>query len=1041
MRFHIDRLIVFSFLALLPLVSRAQNSYSGFYGENGAGGIYTSVNGGQESAPAPAMVSVSRTNIAVFAVASITPSATNWLSVGGVQTTFVNPKLYYYFDPSSSGYTPNTGLSNLVKATFPHPFAWFSTNAAGIWFLRATNTMVSGAVTNVYRLEATKTREQPPTLVDPKEGNLNYIVYQHSDPQPYIGSANGDALQFQWQRSSAPTGPWTNIQSSLNPTATNDYLTLIDCTAGDAGYFHKIISNSGGSVTSTWAVLTVNTTVPALSFTSAGDGITNRAGWPELTGNGSGYGPFVTIGPATKNWGYWRKNGVPTPPFGLNNNVRTYSPFLYQTNAAPLNNSGSLFSAFSANYLLPADSGNWDFVVFDALGRSLTSSVVRIVITNAPGALPAIALEPKDQTNTLGGTAIFRAGASGIPPITYQWFKENGTPLVESTNALHVTSTNLWLTYLKPGDDTGYYMVATDLNSASVTSRVAGLTLAQKPVFTLNPVDTSTTEGGSATFNVTVSCNVPFTLNWLANGSIYDSTATNSTYTLTNVSSFRNKSRISVQAQTVWGVAYSTEALLSVSSTGLVATYRGQPWVKILDTDMRVPGYTNLFTKNNELISPYRGAWDNTSRPAFTLRNRTIHLSVPAGVQTFTNQLLSSIVQRAIVRWRSNVLETLVFTNTTAPDGFKFVSLGETTDEEDGAIDFTGFTTNSPQAIYELRNGVVTAAVRELVDLWPTGPGFIDGIYALVRRGSTLIFSANSTDLKPGGTVDPTAMFAWKGPGQLTTVVDETTDLPGRLSNFSGVLFTTGSSHESVAFDGTNIAFIGTAASGNTVRKGCYVTDLAGNLTKVADDGDIAAGFANTYTNFAMCDLRDGIVRFTASSRAYQTPLGGSVSSAGYGSVFFGGTGPAGYLLNGNSVTRQTGPVADYVLSTPPSWVIDGRRVSMIKQMRSDGPDIVVDVQFEDGSAGIYANFAPAVPPTPGTPVTLGPVTLVGGNLSFTFPTQAGAIYRIERAYNLPTSFWSYVDTVSGDGTDHQITTDFRPRDFAASFFRVVVLP
>lgn len=85
-------------------------------------------------------------------------------------------------------------LSNLYATSFPHPFVWFSTNAAGAWFLRATNRMIVCNVTNVHRLEVWKTREQPPSLVNPNEPSLNYIVYERSDPQPYIGSANGDAL-------------------------------------------------------------------------------------------------------------------------------------------------------------------------------------------------------------------------------------------------------------------------------------------------------------------------------------------------------------------------------------------------------------------------------------------------------------------------------------------------------------------------------------------------------------------------------------------------------------------------------------------------------------------------------------------------------------------------------------------------------------------------------------------------------------------------------------------------------------------------------
>jgi hypothetical protein len=96
-----------------------------------------------------------------------------------------------------------------------------------------------------------------------------------------------------------------------------------------------------------------------------------------------------------------------------------------------------------------------------------------------------------------------------------------------------------------------------------------------------------------------------------------------------------------------------------------------------------------------------------------------------------------------------------------------------------------------------------------------------------------------------------------------------------------------------------------------------------------------------------------------------------------------------------------------------------------------------VDVQFEDGGSGIYAAFAPAVLPTPGTPVTISAVTVGGGNATFTFPTTIGRLYRIERAFSLP--FWTYLDTVTGDGTIQQVTTAFLSS--SANYFRVIELP
>lgn len=53
-------ILIFTCLLSFPVI--AQNYYPGVYGEGGAGGIYTSVNGGPETGPEPAMISVARTN-------------------------------------------------------------------------------------------------------------------------------------------------------------------------------------------------------------------------------------------------------------------------------------------------------------------------------------------------------------------------------------------------------------------------------------------------------------------------------------------------------------------------------------------------------------------------------------------------------------------------------------------------------------------------------------------------------------------------------------------------------------------------------------------------------------------------------------------------------------------------------------------------------------------------------------------------------------------------------------------------------------------
>lgn len=103
-----------------------------------------------------------------------------------------------------------------------------------------------------------------------------------------------------------------------------------------------------------------------------------------------------------------------------------------------------------------------------------------------------------------------------------------------------------------------------------------------------------------------------------------------------------------------------------------------------------MPGFSSFFSVTNENL---RGRWNTVLRPRLTLKNRTLHLTTPAGVYYYSNALGSGYaVQSALVRWRSNHLDLLVYTNTPVPgtsDRFQF--LFYPTDEEAGVMNFVGY--------------------------------------------------------------------------------------------------------------------------------------------------------------------------------------------------------------------------------------------------------------------------------------------------------------------------------------------------------------
>lgn len=71
-------------------------------------------------------------------------------------------------------------------------------------------------------------------------------------------------------------------------------------------------------------------------------------------------------------------------------------------------------------------------------------------------------------------------------------------------------------------------------------------------------------EGQNATFSALGTCNVPFRYQWLFNGSIFNTTATNETYTLTNLLFTQNKALVSVQLVSQDHTVLSTQVPVTV---------------------------------------------------------------------------------------------------------------------------------------------------------------------------------------------------------------------------------------------------------------------------------------------------------------------------------------------------------------------------------------------------------------------------------------------------------------------------------------------
>jgi len=100
-------------------------------------------------------------------------------------------------------------------------------------------------------------------------------------------------------------------------------------------------------------------------------------------------------------------------------------------------------------------------------------------------ALPAITVQPTNQTVFQGSNAIFSVTATGTAPLRYQW-KFNGTNLVGATN------TSLPLTNVQTTNVGNYLVIITNV-AGSVTSSNAILTVLMPPTVSItNPVNNTT---------------------------------------------------------------------------------------------------------------------------------------------------------------------------------------------------------------------------------------------------------------------------------------------------------------------------------------------------------------------------------------------------------------------------------------------------------------------------------------------------------------------------------------------------------------------
>jgi hypothetical protein len=252
--------------------------------------------------------------------------------------------------------------------------------------------------------------------------------------------ATGTApLTYQWQTNNVNVG-----NGGIVSGATTSTLTLTGVTPSWALNYRVIVSNAGGSVTSSpAATLTVN--VPPSITTQPSSQTVNQGANASFSVVASGTGPLT---------------------------------YQWQTNNVNVSNGGIVSGATTSTLTLTGVTPSWALnyrVIVSNAGGSVTSSPAATLTVIVP---PAITTQPTSQSAYPGLNASFSVVATGTAPLMYQWQAGSGTytNLSNGGQISGATSSSLTITGVTTNLAANYRVIVSNAGG-SVTSSPATLTI------------------------------------------------------------------------------------------------------------------------------------------------------------------------------------------------------------------------------------------------------------------------------------------------------------------------------------------------------------------------------------------------------------------------------------------------------------------------------------------------------------------------------------------------------------------------------------
>ena len=475
------------------------------------------------------------------------------------------------------------------------------------WWVNGTNRVkngggISGATTNVLTITPTNTPNftnsysvsvtnvagstnssvvflTVTNILPSVTGPTNQTVVVGTTVTLAVTTTGSPPLHYQWQANG------TNLVNSSGHNgqisgATTSQLKIKSAQTTNSGNYSVIVTNFGGSVTSSVAaVIVASSPVIITQPTNQSAGVGSAA-------------TFTVAAAGTAPLHYqWQVGGVNLTdgPSGDGSQV-----------------SGSTTTNLTISNLQTNDNGNsYSVIVTNATG-STNSSVALLTVTNVA---PAIVVQPQDQTLRAGSNATFTVTASGTAPLSYQW-QFNGSNLLDGTNVdgsqiSGSITTNLTVSFAQTNEDGNYTVVITNV-AGSVTSSAAVLTVAQLAM-TNQPASQTVGMGSDASFSVGVFGTQPLSYQWFKNGTNAlvnggrIKGANTGQLTIRNVQTNDSGSQFSVTVTNLAGSVTSTNAVLNVAVSPLILE---QPTNQVIAV-----GSTATFTVGVIGITPLSYQW------------------------------------------------------------------------------------------------------------------------------------------------------------------------------------------------------------------------------------------------------------------------------------------------------------------------------------------------------------------------------------------------------------------------------------------------